>query len=132
MTYSSDNSYTMTIKSTATGKVIATRYKLEAEQHAKETRAYFVLEHQPTKCAALPTNGVCTFENIYLEVEGQQVKSPQWQAVPETPKCKSVTTIVDSATIKITWDSSSQDAGAADGAALNSTGAPLKWQAARG
>ena len=62
-------------------------------------------------------------------MEGQQVKSPKWQAVPETPKCKSVTTIVDPATIKITWDSSSQDAGMSE--ALNSTSAPLKWQAAR-
>ena len=66
---------------------------------------------------------------LALSQEGQQVKKPHWQPVKGARKCNAATEISDPATIKITWDSSSQDAGMSE--ALNSTSAPLKWQAAR-
>ena len=45
-----------------------------------------------------------SFDDIYLEVEGKQVKSPQWKAVKGARKCNAATSITDPATIKITWD----------------------------
>lgn len=106
--YTSDNSYTMLITSTATGKSISTPYKLEAKQTSKETTAYFVLEHTPRKCAALSAAGEMSFENIYLEVEGKQVKTPRWQPVKGARKCNAATVITDPATIKITWDTTGE------------------------
>jgi len=98
------DSYTMLITSMATGKSISTPYTLEAKQTTKETTAYFVLEHTPRKCSALSAAAQMSFENIYLEVEGKQVKSPQWKAVKGARKCNAATVITDPATIKITWD----------------------------
>lgn len=100
-----DNSYTMFIQSTNTGKAISTNYKIEKAQGSKtESAAYFVLEHQPTLCAAYPTNGECTFQDIYLEVEGKAVPSPQWEAKQENPACHSESSVVDAKTLKFTWD----------------------------
>merc|ERR1712087_876674 len=96
----------MEIAHVGSGKTISTPYKLESRQKETESSAYFVLEHQPSSCRAYPTNGVCEFENIYVEVEGQEVPNPQWQAKQERPACDSVTEIVDSQTIKTTWSSS--------------------------
>lgn len=102
-----DNSYDMIIASG--GKSITTNYKILSQQGNKtESVAYFVLEHQPLLCAAYPTDGVCTFENIYVEVEGKEVKSPNWEAKQEQPKCNSKATIVDDQTIRFTWDTSSE------------------------
>eukprot|EP01043_Picozoa_sp_COSAG02_P059705 COSAG02_NODE_7657_length_2908_cov_52.017958_2_plen_381_part_00 len=119
--FTGDNSYTMLITSTATGKSISTPYKLEAKQTTKETTAYFVLEHTPRKCAALSAAGQMSFENIYLEVEGQQVKKPHWQPVKGARKCNAATVISDPATIKITWDTTG------DGIPQNST-SPVRPQ----
>ena len=69
-----DNSYDMFIASKQTGKSILTNYQLLEAQKAPETTAYFVLEHQPQYCSAYPPNGACTFQDIYMEVEGKAVK----------------------------------------------------------
>ena len=99
-----DNSYTMVIASTQTGKSISTTYNIERRQTKPESTAYFVLEHQPSNCAAYPADGVATFMNVSLAVNGKVVASPQWQALQEQPACNSQATIVDPATIKFTWD----------------------------
>lgn len=121
-------SYTMVIASKQTGATITTNYKLRAAQGAKpESRAYFVLEHAPETCASLPASGVCTFSDIYLEVDHVQVRAPQWQAVAgRSAKCGSKTTIVDARTIGITWSASGDGATAAS---LNSTLVASKWTA---
>eukprot|EP00944_MAST-04C_sp_MAST-4C-sp1_P010416 g10416.t1 len=93
-----DNSYDMIIA--ADGKSITTNYKiLPAQGDKNESVAYFVLEHQPLFCAAYPSDGVCTFENIYIEVDGKAV-TPDWKAEQEDPKCDSKATIVNPETIK--------------------------------
>ena len=35
----------------------------------------------PGKCAALPADGSCAFEDIYMEVDGKPVAAPQWESV---------------------------------------------------
>ena len=59
---------------------IAAPYKLEARHTTKETTVYFVLEHTPRDCSALSAAGQLSFERIYLEVEGQQVKTTGCQS----------------------------------------------------
>lgn len=94
----------MVITSANTGKTITTDYAIQSGQTATEQTAYFVLEHQPDSCSAYPSNGVATFTNISVAVDGQLVPAPAWQALDERPACSSKTTIVDPQTIKITWD----------------------------
>ena len=102
-----DNSYDMII--TSGDKSITTNYKILPAQGKKtESVAYFVLEHQPLFCQAYPTNGVCTFENIYIEVENKHVANPEWKAMQEQPKCNSKCEVVDDATLKFTWDATSE------------------------
>ena len=104
----SDNSYDMIIASG--GKSITTNYKILPQQGKKtESVAYFVLEHQPFLCSAYPTDGVCTFENIYVEVENKHVENPEWKSMQEQPKCNSKCEIVNNETIKFTWDAKSSD-----------------------
>jgi len=117
-------SYDMYMASTSTGQSVTFNYKLNRFQKGNESAAYFVLEHQPETCVAYPSNGECTFEDIYLEVDGQEVESPVWEAVLEKPACNSQTTIVDSKTIKMTWDAS--DSGSGD--SVEAVSAPYsKW-----
>jgi len=116
-------SYDMTVASVSLGRSITTKYNILSQQTATESVAYFVLEHQPRTCQAYPTNGECIFENIYLEVEGEEV-TPTWEAKQMRPACNSQTEIVDSRTIKMTWDSEASTSN------LQSAGAfPSKWQA---
>ena len=104
-----DNSYDMYIASENTGKSVSMNYKIQSEQHKNESQAYFVLEHQPTHCAALPGSGVCTFSNIVLEVDGEIVEDVAWEAKQENPMCKSVATVKDSKTLEFTWDAKATD-----------------------
>ena len=66
-----DNSYAMDMLSAKTGKRATFNYRLQRKQHAPESTAYFVLEHQPDRCKAYPTDGEMSFENIYVEVDGK-------------------------------------------------------------
>lgn len=106
-----DNSYDMYIMSTQTGKSITTNYKIQSKQKAAESQAFFVLEHQPLTCKAYPANGKCTFEDIYVEVDNEPVKDIEWFADSYKPACKSVANILDSKTIKFTWDPNVKDTG---------------------
>ena len=106
--YTSDNSYTMRITSKATGKTISTPYKIEAKQTTKETTAYFVLEHTPRKCAALSAAGEMSFENIYLEVEYEEV-TPAWESEIGQNACNSACVVKDPATLEFTWDTDSTE-----------------------
>lgn len=90
-----DNSYDMYIVSQQTGKSVSMNYKIQEEQHKNESQAYFVLEHQPSHCSAYPASGECTFSNIYLEVDGEEVKDVAWEAKQEQPRCNSLATVVD-------------------------------------
>ena len=108
VTYSGNGEYIMTIS--ANGKTITTPYTLEKGQTGNESTAYFVLEHQPSSCEAYPEDGSMTFDNIYLEVDGKEVKHPTWSAQNEQPACKSKCSIVDDKTIKFTWDPKSNEA----------------------
>jgi hypothetical protein len=67
----------------------------------------FVLEHQPLFCQAYPASGECTFTDIYLEVEGKEVKNPAWESHQEKPKCDSKATVVNSTAISFTWQAKS-------------------------
>jgi len=91
-----DNSYDMYIVSHQTGKSVSMNYQIQDAQHKNESQAYFVLEHQPNRCSAYPSSGLCTFENIYLEVDGEEVSDVAWEAKQENPMCDSKATVVDS------------------------------------
>jgi len=120
-------SYTMLITSTATGQSILSPYTLEDGQTTEETTAYFVLEHEPNTCKAFPAAGEMSFEDVYVEVDGKQVK-PEWKGFKgDARKCNGDTVIVDPATIKITWDSKD------DAASHNTTAVAkgTKWSAAK-
>mmetsp|Transcript_37086 Transcript_37086/g.54502 ORF Transcript_37086/g.54502 Transcript_37086/m.54502 type:complete len:469 (+) Transcript_37086:62-1468(+) len=99
-----DNSYDMYIVSHQTGKSVSMNYQIQDAQHKNESQAYFVLEHQPNRCSAYPSSGLCTFENIYLEVDGEEVSDVAWEAKQENPMCDSKATVVDSKTLKFEWD----------------------------
>lgn len=101
------------------GIKVTTDYTLERRQTGKESAVYFVLEHQPQRCSAYPTNGEVTFANISVYVDNKLVENPEWKAVDYRPACKSHTEIVDSKTIKMTWDSTASTDGYQEG--------PLKW-----
>ena len=45
-----------------------------------------------------------TFSDLYVEVDYKQVTNPTWVAAQERPACDSVATVVDSATVKISWN----------------------------
>ena len=91
-----DNSYDMYIVSQSSGKSVSMNYKIQQEQHKNESQAYFVLEHQPDSCKAYPKSGVCTFSDIYLEVDGEEVKDVAWISKQENPMCDSKATVKDS------------------------------------
>jgi hypothetical protein len=65
------------------GKSITTNYKIESAQTGNESTAYFVLEHQPDHCSAYPADGKMTFSDIYMEVDGVEVKDAKWAAKQE-------------------------------------------------
>lgn len=101
-----DNSYDMAMTSAKTGKSVSFNYKLQRRQHATESTAYFVLEHQPRECGQLPPNGIVTWSNISVEVNYATVPAPVFVAKQEQPACSSKVEIVDPMTITLTWDAS--------------------------
>jgi len=120
------NSYTMYIASKDTGKSISTDYTLEKRQTAVESTVYFVLEHQPSNCKAYPASGVCTFENIHVEVGGAAV-TPAWKAVQERPACDSEAVIEDASTIKFTWKPTAEAIANRLNLNANGTFPKMKW-----
>jgi hypothetical protein len=96
-------SYIMNMTSARTGKVSDYKYALLPRQKATESVAYFVLEHQPSRCGELPPNGNVTWTKIAVEVNGQPVANPEFVAKEEDPKCGSKAVIIDPATVAITW-----------------------------
>lgn len=101
-----DNSYDMDMVSSSTGQRVRFNYKLNARQNATESTAYFVLEHQPSKCGQLPPNGIVTWSNISVQVNGAVVSSPKFQARQERPVCGSRAEIVSPSVITLTWNTS--------------------------
>ena len=125
ITFDGASTYTMTISSRDTGKVITTPYTLEKRQSEPETTVYFVLEHQPRSCKAYPAGGEMSFEHIHVGVDGQIVPNVQWEARQQEPACSSKAVVVDAQTLKFTWNP------AASAAAANQSlaAAPPKWGA---
>lgn len=119
------HSYTMRIASKQLGKTITTEYALLSAQTEPESAAVFVLEHQPETCHAYPANGQMSFEHVHLEVDGKWVEHPEWRALQKNPACGSQALVVDSQTLKFTWDPQ-----AADHRPL-AAAAPVKWSAPR-
>ena len=118
-------SYTMRI--CANGKCIVTPYTLEEGQSETESTAYFVLEHQPLFCSAYPADGSMQFKNIYIEVDGQEVKNADWQAKQESPKCSSECKILDAKTIEFSWNPKGNTALAQAKPQAGGQPIPAKW-----
>ena len=100
----SDNSYDMDMRSAQTGQRVQFNYKLSPRQHATESTAYFVLEHQPNRCNELPPDGIVTWSNISIEVNNKRVDAPVFKAKQERPMCGSKVEIVSPQVITLTWD----------------------------
>eukprot|EP01060_Flectonema_neradi_P028359 TRINITY_DN380_c8_g1_i1.p1 TRINITY_DN380_c8_g1~~TRINITY_DN380_c8_g1_i1.p1 ORF type:complete len:233 (+),score=52.02 TRINITY_DN380_c8_g1_i1:118-816(+) len=67
------------------------------------TDLYFVVEHQPSSCKQYPADGKITFENIYVELDGQ-AHTPEWEQVKYKDACDCVGKTIDPKTIEFTWD----------------------------
>jgi hypothetical protein len=119
--------YTMVISSAQTRRSISTTYTLNPRQKGAEQTAYFVLEHQPDSCAAYPPDGAVTFHNISVAVDHKLVEAPKWRALDERPACHSKATVVDPATIQISWDTSSSGASVEAPHANAGRTPPKKW-----
>jgi len=98
----SSDSYNMYIACPETGFSVTSNI---AANGLTYTDTYFVVEHQPNSCGEYPANGNIIFQNIYIEINGQQI-NPQWQAIDFQDDCNCQGYIVDSSTIKFTWDTS--------------------------
>jgi len=105
-----DNSYNMDMRSLVTGQRALYNYPLYAAQKATESTAYFVLEHQPHSCDQLPPNGIVTWSNISVEVNGEPVAAPLFRAEQESPACGSKVKIVSPTSIELTWDAKAANA----------------------
>jgi len=99
-----DQSYDMFMASAQLGTSLTYNYKLKKRQKKTESVAYFVLEHQPSRCDEFPPNGQITFTDISVEVNGELVESPVWVPKQEVPKCSSKVEVPDPRTVKISWD----------------------------
>eukprot|EP01043_Picozoa_sp_COSAG02_P047612 COSAG02_NODE_4583_length_5190_cov_4.804753_4_plen_85_part_00 len=53
--------------------------------------------------------GIVQWTDIEVEVDHQIVSEPVWHAVEESPKCKSKAVVVNSTSVKITWDATAPD-----------------------
>eukprot|EP00009_Paramoeba_aestuarina_P003433 CAMPEP_0201521770 /NCGR_PEP_ID=MMETSP0161_2-20130828/16148_1 /ASSEMBLY_ACC=CAM_ASM_000251 /TAXON_ID=180227 /ORGANISM="Neoparamoeba aestuarina, Strain SoJaBio B1-5/56/2" /LENGTH=189 /DNA_ID=CAMNT_0047920471 /DNA_START=186 /DNA_END=755 /DNA_ORIENTATION=- len=105
ITYIADsNSYIMNMTSSS-GKVSNFHYQLLDAQKETESVAYFVLEHRPpNSCNQFPSNGIVSWRNIHVEVNGVAVPDAEWVAKQEKPACGSVATVINSTAIDITWN----------------------------
>ena len=104
-----DNSYDMDMISASTRQRVRFNYKLNPRQNATESVAYFVLEHQPTECDQLPPDGIVTWSNISIEVNGAVVASPKFSAKQEKPMCGSMVEIVSPSVLTLTWNTTSNE-----------------------
>ena len=93
-------SYAMTMNSTGTSEQSIYSYSLL--QTATESTAYIVLEHQPDSCNELPNPGLCSWNEIEIDVNNKPVKNPLFVAAEESPKCKSKAVVGDGF-VNITW-----------------------------
>ena len=89
---------------------ISYNYPLSAKQTDAETVAYIVVEHQPYSCRELPRGNGITFHDIHVEVDGELVDGSAWEAKQSVPACDSEAVVIDSQTVALTWDTSSNDA----------------------
>eukprot|EP00966_Prymnesium_polylepis_P261771 6046877-Prymnesium_polylepis.1 len=104
----------MAMSSLTMGASIAFNYKLQKAQHATESTAYFVLEHAPRECSQLPPNGIVTWSNISVAVNGKPVARPVFRAAQESPACGSKVEVLSPSTIKLSWDATAQKGKAAE------------------
>ena len=104
-----DNSYDMDMISASTRQRVRFNYKLNPRQNATESVAYLVLEHQPTECDQLPPDGIVTWSNISIEVNGAVVASPKFSAKQEKPMCGSMVEIVSPSVLTLTWNTTSNE-----------------------
>jgi len=96
----------MFVRNERTKKTAGLTYKLPASKGSEAT-LYIVLEHAPDNCDAYPPAQKTSFKNIRVEVDGKAV-TPDWTAVKGgSAACGSKTTVVDSSTIEISWESES-------------------------
>jgi len=97
------DAYLMNITCVNTGKGVLSKLGIADKQ--TYTDVYFVMEHQPQNCKQLPSNGQVTFQNIYIEWEGQ-AEVPTWTSFQYKPACNSNTTVVSPSEIKMTFSTS--------------------------
>lgn len=101
------STYTMAISTEACGEITMDKI-VDNNSGQNESVAYFVLEHQPLTCKAYPADGSMSFENIYLEVEYEEV-TPAWESEIGQNACNSACVVKDPATLEFTWDTDSTE-----------------------
>jgi len=99
----SSHSYDMFIACKETGWSVKSNIPIEGDK--VYTDVYFVVEHQPDDCGEFPTNGEIVFANITVAWQNT-VQKPAWNAQTFDDACNCTPSIIDSQTLKFTWQSS--------------------------
>jgi len=96
----SSNSYNMYIACKETGW--STTNNIPVESGKIYSDIYFVVEHQPNTCSEYPSNGEITFTDIKVSWQNK-FSTPQWKALEYQDACNCQGQIIDSETLKFTW-----------------------------
>jgi hypothetical protein len=95
------NAYDMLIQCNETGWSVKSSIPVKTQR--LYTDVYVVFEHQPDNCKQLASDGQIIFKQINIELDGKPV-TPSWQPFQYKPACNSQAVVIDSTSVKFTWD----------------------------
>jgi len=101
-----NSAYIMNISSLSDGWYVTN--SIAIEEGKLYTDAYFVVEHQPNDCSEYPADGQIIFKNINIEWNGQLMR-PTWDKETYQDACNCQPSVLDSQTIKFSWDTSTKN-----------------------
>lgn len=95
-------SYTQSIRNARTGDAVSKSIAIEPGK-GPYSDAYFVVEHQPSKCSQLPANGGIVFRNITIQYADAKPSSLRWSVAQYRDACNCTATTPDAGTVAFTW-----------------------------
>lgn len=104
----SNQSYTVTHTS-SDGWSVTSEIKVQksGSTYKNYTIGYIVFEKK-ARCSQYPSDGEVTFYNIKMEYDGKVVE-PKWETAYVDDVCNNRASVVDSNTIKITWNTEDEE-----------------------
>ena len=101
-----------TVNQTATGSTNqGVQMKIPVQRTSKGYKTFtiaYVVYEKVAPCGDYPPDGAVTFNQLILECNGTAV-TPQWTTAYVEDVCNNRASVVDPATIKITWDTKADD-----------------------